>query len=113
MAPRQWALGQTQVDDLLSGGSRYVPSEPGELGEAQWGELIAAEAGESALPKSRWPFWRLCPHNPQVAPYSVAAGIFLSWNPRSIIAYVSRTRMWVATSFSVRPNLPRPARRTR
>ncbi len=52
-------------------------------------------------------FGTLVPTIHKLTPYSVAGGIFLSWNPRSIIAYVSRTRMWVATSFSVRPNLPR------
>src|SRR5258708_5264443 len=47
MAPRQWALGQTQVDDLLSGGSRYVLSEPGQAwrgANGQMGKLIAGES---------------------------------------------------------------------
>jgi hypothetical protein len=35
MAPRQWALSQTQVDDLLSEGSRYVPSAMGWCGKIE------------------------------------------------------------------------------
>src|SRR6267142_6763314 len=117
MAPRQWALGQTQVDDLLSGGSRYVLSEPGQAwrgANGQMGKLIAGENRRVGPSKNHiGTFGTLVPTIHKPTPYSAAGGIFLSWNPRSIIAYVSRTRMWVATSFSVRPGLPRLARRTR
>jgi len=78
------------------------------------GELIAGESRRVGPSKNHiGTFGTLVPTIHKLTPYSAAGGIFLSWNPRSIIAYVSRTRMWVATSFSVRPNLPRPARRTR